>query len=160
LTWEGWEQYQKEQNDIQYIKDLQYFDRNYPDLEPHPLLRKKRKRPKQMVARCYQCNTLSETLQDGIVIDFCPHCEAPFSERMVEREHWLYTHPEEAKEELRLKMETLRNLQEPLEKIEEGPVSADIRRKIIDEIKKDPSLIIEAFHELEQNSYKKKKNSR
>ncbi len=154
LTWEGWEQYQQEQKEVQYIKDLQYLDRNYPDLDPHPLLKKKRKLPKLKVARCIRCNNLSETVREGVIVDYCPHCEAPFSERMIEREHWLYTHPEESKEELRQKQEILEKRHESSETHAEGPDRADSRRKILEMIKKDPSLLLEAIEELKQQSPK------
>jgi len=145
--------------EFQYIRDLQYLDRNYPDLDPHPLLKKKRKHPKQKVVRCIQCNNLSETIQDGIVIDYCPHCGAPFSDRMIEREHWLYTHPDEAKEELKRKNEILKKIHESSKTLSEDPDQAESRRKIIEMIKNDPSLILEALEELEQAPQKKKSKS-
>jgi len=158
LTWEEWVKYEKQKREMQYIEDLQFLDRYHPELDPPKKTSKRQKLPKQKVARCYMCLTLSETVVDGEIVDYCPECGAPFSDKTIIREHWIQTHPEEAKEELRKKLEILKNVYlETCQKnnnIEQKSTKLS-REEVVEILIKDPSLILEALKKLEKSKYEK-----
>jgi len=153
LTWEEWVKYEKQKREMQYIEDLQFLDRYYPELDPTKKTSKLQKLPKQKVARCYMCLTLSETVVNGEIVDYCPQCGAPFSDKTIIREHWIQTHPEEAKDELKKKLKTLNQiLKEKLEEQEKMLPKKNIsmnRQEIIDALATDSTIVLDALKEIE-----------
>jgi len=148
LTWDEYVKYEEQRRERQYIKDLQFLDRYYPELDSPKKTSRRRRLPKQKVVRCYMCLNLSETVVDGKIVDYCPHCGSAFSEKTIIREHWIETHPEEAKAELKKKLETLRDVYlETYQSDEKNKQEEKIlhRNEIVDHLMKDPSVLLDAL---------------
>ena len=150
LTWDEFVKYEEQRRERQYIKDLQFLDRYYPELDPPKKTSRRRRLSKQKVVRCYMCLNLSETVVDGEIVDYYPHCGAPFSEKTILREHWIETHPEEAKAELKEKLEMLNGLLR--EKLKGNNLStkekAISRQEVIDALASDPSILLDTLKEI------------
>lgn len=140
LTEEAWIAYENQVKKHQYIDDLLYLDRYFPELDSANE-KPKSKPEKNRIIPCLWCQVPFRTVVDGNTVDYCPNCGDPVSEKTLLRRHWLLNHPKEAKLELKRKLEYLLKNKTELE-------TKRKRKEILNQIIADPSLIDEARNEI------------
>lgn len=140
MTEEAWIDYEKQMKEHQYIDNLMFLDRYYPELDSSRK-KTKTKPQKNRILPCLCCQITFETVVDGKTDDYCPNCGDPVSEKTLLRQQWLLNHPKEAKLELKRKLEYLQKNELELK-------AKRKRKEILNQIIGDPSLIDEARTEI------------